>query len=141
MNDTYKSSAGFTVVELLTTLVIAALYIVVFFQMYTLVDGVSADANRLAQSNQITYQKVQQYENRNFSTIQVKNGTTLTEVEDFTSTLPAGLPAPKEAKVYTAEVTPTMKVVTVRTKYGNTLANPKRVIEYSVYIQESGLGR
>lgn len=132
---------GFTVVELLTTLVIAGIYITVFFQLYTLVDTVSSNAYRLALTNQVTYRKLQQYENRNFNDIQVLNGATLTEVEDFNGELPANLPGQKEAKVYTASITPTLKVLTVRVKYGNTTANPDRIVEYSSYIQQSGLGR
>jgi hypothetical protein len=133
--------SGFTVVELLTTLIIAALYMTMFFQLYTLIDTVSSNSHRLALANEVTYRKLQQYENKNFDDIQVVNGTNLAEIEDFKAELSTNLPGEIEAKVYTAEITPTLKVLTVRAKYGNTVADPDRIIEYSSYIQESGLGR
>lgn len=135
-----NGSAGFTVVELLVTLIIASLFITVFFQLFTLTDTLSSDSFQLAQADQITYRKVQQYENRNFSTIPVPGGTTPTQIEDFTSELPTTLPAPYKAIVLSAQVTPTLKALTIRTTYGLT-GSTQRIIEFADYIQQSGLGR
>lgn len=137
---TESKEQGFTIVELLATLIIGALYITVFFQLYGLVDRVSTDSYRLAASNQIVYEKLQEYENREFDSISILNGETPTEIEDFTSTLPSDLPDPVEAKVISAQITPTLKAVTVRATYGAS-GEGQRIIEYVSYIQESGLGR
>lgn len=132
-----QKESGFTIVELLATLIIGSLYVTVFFQMYGLIDRVSSDSYRLAQSNQTVYARVQEYENRAFADIPILNGETPAEVEDFTASLPNDLPDPVEAKVLTAQITPTLKALTVRATYGPT----GQIIEYVSYIQESGLGR
>lgn len=132
--------SGFTVIEVLVTLIIAALYVTIFFQLFTVADQVSGTSYLLAQADQITYRKVQQYENQSFATVPVLNGTTQTVVEDFTSELPANLPSPKSAQVLTAQITPTLKSVVVRTTYGPA-GSAQQVIEFSDYIQQSGLGR
>ncbi|HWZ66172.1 MAG TPA: hypothetical protein VNX65_05290 [Patescibacteria group bacterium] len=135
-----KGVPGFSVVELLVTLVITVLYVTIFFQLYTLSDTVTTTTYQLAQADQITYRKVQQYENRSFASIPVINGSTPTQVEDFTSELPTTLPAPYQAIVLTAQMTPTLKAVTVRTTYGPA-GSAQQVIEFADYVQQSGLGR
>jgi type II secretory pathway pseudopilin PulG len=135
-----RDLAGFTIVELLITLVIAVLYITIFFQLYTLSDTITTSTYQLAQADQITYRKVQQYENRSFAAIPILNGSTPTQVEDFTSELPTTLPSPYSAVVLTAQITPNLKAITVRTTYGPS-GSAQRVIEFADYIQQSGLGR
>lgn len=140
MRKTKNDQSGFTVIEVLVTLLIASLYITVFFQLYTLADTISSSSFLFAQADQVTYRKVQQYENRNFANVPVLNGTAQTVVEDFTSELPATLPAPKSAQVLTAQITPTLKSVRVRTTFGPA-GSSQRIIEFSDYIQQSGVGR
>lgn len=130
---------GFTTVELLSTLVIAALFIAIFYQLYVTIDVVATRANHLALANETTYGKLQQYENTSFQDITTPGGTTSAEVEDFTSNLPAALPGPKSAKVSTALLTPTLKAVNVKTTYGS--GGAAQIVEYTVYLQESGVGR
>lgn len=138
--QTSDNQSGFTVVELLITLIIAALFVTVFFQLFTLSDTISNASFQLAQADQITYGKLQKYENRSFAAIPVLNGNTPTQVEDFTSELPTTLPSPYVGQVLTAQITPTLKAVTVRTTYGPA-GSSQRIIEFADYIQQSGLGR
>lgn len=135
-----EKTNGFTVVELMVTLIIAALYVTVFFQLFTLSDTVSNASFQLALADQTTYGKLQQYENRSFAAIPVLNGSTPTQVEDFSSQLPTTLPKPYIGQVLTAQITPTLKAVTVRTTYGPS-GSSQRIIEFADYIQQSGLGR
>lgn len=138
--ETDLLDSGFTVVELLVTLVIAVLYVTMFFQLYTLSDTITTSTYQLAQADQITYRKVQQYENQTFASIPIINGSMPAQVEDFSPELPATLPKPYSAVVLTAQITPTLKAVTVRTTYGPS-GSAQQVIEFADYVQQSGLGR
>lgn len=130
-----QNQSGFTTVELLSTLIIAALFIAIFYQLYLVIDATVTKANYLAVANEITYAKVQQYENMSFNAIATPGGTSSAEVEDYSASLPTTLPGTETGKVSTALQTPTLKAVNVKTSYGT------QVIEYTVYIQESGVGR
>lgn len=135
-----EEQTGFTVVEVVATLIIAVLYITMFFQMYLLIDKVANDSYKLSTTNLTTYAKVAKYENKAFANITTPGGASYTEVEDYSSELLVGLPGTKSGKVYTAQISPTLKAVLVRTIYGETGSN-KRTIEYVTYIQQNGLGR
>ena|SRR5687768_14949022 len=139
MGANNKHSEGFSTVELLYTLVIAGMFLVMFYQTYVIAEALSGKAYDLARVNEKVYQKVQQYENRDFSTIPTPNGTTPTEVEDFAPELPDNVAQPVIAKVFTAALTPTLKAVNVKATYGS--GGSQRIVEYTTYIQESGLGR
>lgn len=134
-----KHSEGFSTVELLYTLIIAAMFLTMFYQTYVIAEALSGRAYDLARVNEKVYQKVQQYENREFTTISTPNGTTPTEIEDFVADLPDNIAQPATAKVFTAALTPTLKAVNVKATYGS--GNSQRIVEYTTYIQESGLGR
>lgn len=130
---------GFSTVELLSTLVIAAIFITIFYQLYVTINIVATRANHLALANEATYGKLQQYENTDFQDITTPGGVTSAEVEDFSASLPTALPSPRVAKVSTALLTPTLKAVNVKTTFGQDGA--AQIIEYTVYLQESGVGR
>lgn len=135
----HRPSAGFTTVELLATLIIAGTFVVVFYQLYATADVVATRSSMLARANDITYRKLQQYENTSFRTIPTPGGTTAAEVEDFTGELPDNMREGASAVVNTALLTPTLKAVNVKTTYG--VNGDQRIIEYTAYIQESGVGR
>lgn len=129
---------GFTTVELLTTLVIAAMFLAVFYQVYVAADVVATRARHLAVVNEAAYRKLQQYENSSFRSITTPGGTSPAQVEDFAADIPSTVPGPVTATVNTALLTPTLKAVNVRVAFGE---NGERIVEYTVYIQESGVGR
>lgn len=134
-----KSSKGFTTVELLSTLIIAAMFLAIFYQVYITGDAVSTRSYHLVLANEVTYRKLQEYENVEFQSITTPGGTTPTQVEDFADELPTNLPVPATAVVSTALLTPTLKAVNIKTTYGE--GATERIIEYTTYIQEGGIGR
>jgi hypothetical protein len=134
-----KNEEGFSTVELLTTLIIAAMFVTMFYQLYSMADTVTAQSNLLVSANYVTYGKLQEYEDKSFSNISTPGGTVSTDVEDFSASLPSILPKPISAKVKTALLTPTLKAVNVKATYGT--GGTQRIIEYTTYIQQSGLGR
>lgn len=131
--------AGFSTVELLSTLLIAAMFLAIFYQVYVTADGVATRSGHLSSANEVTYGKLQEYENRNFLLITTPGGTTPTQVEDFAASLPSDLPKPVTGTVSTAQLTPTLKAVDVKATYGS--GGGQQVIEFTTYIQESGVGR
>jgi len=134
-----KSNQGFTTVELLSTLIIAAMFLAIFYQVYVTGDAVATRSSHLVLANEVTYRKLQEYENREFQDITTPGGTTPTQVEDFADELPESLPVPTSAVVSTALLTPTLKAVNVKATYGEDAT--ERIIEYTSYIQEGGVGR
>lgn len=134
-----ESNKGFTTIELLSTLLIAASFLAIFYQLYITGDAVATRSNHLVLANQVTYGKMQQYENAEFQAITTPGGTTPTQVEDFADELPTNLPVPTTAVVNTALLTPTLKAVNIKTTYGE--GATQRIIEYTAYIQEGGVGR
>ena len=131
--------SGFSTVELLMTLLIAAAFLAIFYQLYITADSVATKSSHLTSANEVTYAKLQEYENKNFQSITTPGGTTPTQVEDFSASLPSSLPKPVTAVVNTAILTPTLKAVDVKTVYGS--GGGQQIIEYTTYIQESGVGR
>ncbi len=134
-----ERQSGFTTVELLSTLLIAAAFVAIFYQLYVTADGVSTRSAQLATANEVTYRKLQQYENSSFGAIDTPGGTMPTEIEDFSDDLPDNLPQPVTALVSTAILTPTLKAVNIKTVFG--AGGSQRIIEYTTYVQESGVGR
>jgi len=132
-------SQGFTTVELLSTLIIAGMFLAIFYNLYVTADSVASRSAQLAAANEVTYRKLQQYENKDFQDIATPGGTTPTQVEDFATEIAVNLPTPKTAVVNTALLTPTLKAVNVKTIYGT--GGKQTIIEYTTYIQESGVGR
>jgi Tfp pilus assembly major pilin PilA len=132
------AQTGFSTIELLTTLVVASIFLLVFYQIYVAADVVATRTSQLAAVNKVTYQKLQQYENTNFQLIATPGGTSPAQIEDFAAEIPSDTPGPVTAIVNTALLTPTLKAVNVKTTFGN---NGERIVEYTVYIQESGVGR
>jgi Tfp pilus assembly protein PilE len=130
---------GFTTVELLSTLIIAGMFLAIFYNLYITADAVSTRSARLVAANEVTYRKLQQYENKDFQDISTPGGTTPTQIEDFVSEMSSNLPTPVTSVVNSALLTPTLKAVNVKTTYGT--GGGQQIIEYTTYIQESGVGR
>ena len=53
--------SGFTIVELLTTIIVAALFVGVFYQMFVILVGVNANARNVAQASSLAYSNMRRY--------------------------------------------------------------------------------
>jgi competence protein ComGC len=144
-----KNEKGFTVVETLITLMVIGLSIGTFVQAFVSIKVISYKGLYVATANTLAYAKLQEYENKTFASIPVTAITapaTITEQEDFTSTMPSNLPKPVSAKVYSTNLSNTLKQVYVRIKFGERQGSTdctgqQRCIEYSTFIQLRGIGR
>lgn len=53
--------SGFTVVELLTTIIVATLFVATFYQMFVVLVGVNATARSISQANSLAYSNMRRY--------------------------------------------------------------------------------
>lgn len=133
-----KTQTGFTVVELMVTLFVVASTFIVIATTYSMVARLTDKSQDFLTANSIAHQKLQEYENEEFTNI--PSGPVETPFEnDFSSELPASLTGPREGKVFITAQTPTLKYVFVRVAYYST--GSKQILEYGSYIQQGGLSR
>ncbi len=57
----YKQQSGFTVAELLTTIIVAALFVAMFYELYVILVGVNANARNTAQASNLAYANMRRY--------------------------------------------------------------------------------
>ena len=140
MKERVHSEGGFSVVELLITLIVIGVVFGAFTTTFTSIQNINKKALDVNSASVSAFSKLEEYENKNFTTLPTTTpGGTLVEVEDFSSTLNTTLEAPRVGKVYVNTISPTLRQVVVTVEYGSGPA--KRVIQYATFIQRSGLGR
>ncbi len=140
MSTFHRNESGFSIVELLITLIIISMAFGAFMVAFTSIQGINKKALDINSANETAYSKLQEYENKTFATLPVTAPTgTLIEIEDFSSTLNTTLEKPRTAKVYVNTKSPTLKHVVVSIKFGN--GADQRIVEFSTLIQKNGLGQ
>jgi prepilin-type N-terminal cleavage/methylation domain-containing protein len=126
--------SGFTVVELLTTIVVAAVFVGVFYNMFVILIGVNATARNVSQASNLAYSNMRRYPTAastaltcSTSSTNLLNTTSIDsdypELGTITETVTASFPYGCTA-VYDV-----IKLVSVVT-YGT---NPKKV-SYATYV-------
>ena len=135
-----KNQYGFTIIELLITLMVLSIAFTSFMTIFLTIDGVSDRTFDLVTANDAAFTKMQEYENRDYLNIPVGDIASNYEVEDFTSSLSSDLKNPS-GKVFAQYegLSLTLKRVDVRVTYE--VGNDPKVIEYANLIQISGVGR
>ena len=134
------SSEGFSIVELLIALIIIGTAFGAFMVSFTTIQSINKKALDIAESNSLAFAKVQEYENKLFTSLPATTPSgTLQQVEDFSSSLPNSLEAPRVGKVYINSASNTMKQVVVTIEFGSGAS--KRTVQYANFIQRDGLGR
>lgn len=135
-----NQQGGFTIVELLITLIVIGVVFGAFMTTFTSIQNINKKALDVNAASVAAFTKLEEYENQNYTLLPATspNGE-LKEVEDFGSTLNTTLEAPRTGKVYINTISPTLKQVVVSVEYGS--GGAKRVIQYATFIQRSGLGR
>ncbi|OGL25665.1 hypothetical protein A3E49_01255 [Candidatus Saccharibacteria bacterium RIFCSPHIGHO2_12_FULL_49_19] len=134
------SKQGFTVVELLITLVVISVLFTAFTTSFSGLQNISKKGNDVTIASTRAFSKLQSYENLNYNTLPATAPAgTLVEVEDFSASLPTSLESPRVGKVYINSQTSSMKQVLVRVTFGS--GPSQRFIEYVTFIQRNGVGR
>jgi len=134
------SSHGFTVVELLITLVVIGVLFTSFTTTFAGLENISKKGNDVTLASTQAFSKLQTYENLNYTSLPTTAPAgTLVEVEDFSGSLPTSLESPRVGKVYVNSSTSSMKQVLVRVTFGS--GSSQRFIEYVTFIQKNGVGR
>lgn len=135
-----QNDGGFSVVELLITLVVVGVVFIAFTTSFTSVSNISKKGADVATAGQLAYAKLQEYENLNFTSLPNTAPTgTLQQVEDFSASLPGVLEAPRSGQVFINTSSPTLKQIDVKVTFGS--GATQRYIEYVTFIQKSGAGR
>lgn len=135
-----KNSDGFSVVELLITLVVVGVIFLAFTTTFAGVENISKKASDISTAGQQAYAKLQEYENLNFNNLPATAPVnTLQQVEDFSSSLPVVLQQPRSGLVYVNTKSNTLKQVVVKITFGS--GADQRYIEYDTMIQKNGVGR
>lgn len=134
------NQSGFSIVELLITLVVIGVLFGAFLVTFTSIQNINKKAIDINTANALAYAKVQEYENKNFTSLPATTPVgSLQQVEDFGSGLPKSLEAPRVGTVTVNTVSSTLKQVVVNIQFGS--GPSQRTIQYSTFIQKNGLGR
>lgn len=135
-----SAQRGFSVVELLITLIVVGVVFVAFTTSFAGIENISKKGTDIAIASQQTLAKLEEYENLNFNNLPTTAPTdTLQQVEDFSSSLPGVLETPRVGKVYINTKSNSLKEVLVKVTFGSGAS--QRYIEYITFIQKNGVGR
>ncbi len=135
-----QNSGGFSVVELLITLVVVGVVFIAFTTSFASISNISKKGTDIATAGQLAYAKLQEYENLSFASLPSTAPIgTLQQVEDFSASLPGVLEAPRSGLVYINTSSSTLKQVDVKLTFGS--GSTQRYIEYVTFIQKNGAGR
>lgn len=135
-----KNSEGFSVVELLITLIIIGVAFGAFMVSFVGIQNIDKKALDIASANSIAFAKMEEYENKVFTSLpNTTPAGTLQQVEDFSSSLPGSLQSPRVGKVYINSSSSTLKQVVVTIEFGS--GDSIRRIQYANFIQKNGVGR
>lgn len=131
---------GFSIVELLVTLVVIGTTFGAFMVTFTTIQSINKKALDVSRANSIAFEKVQAYENTIFTSLPDTTPVgTLQMVEDFSSSLPDTLQSPRVGQVFISTQSSTLKQIVVNITFGS--GEGQRRIEYGTLIQNNGLGR
>jgi prepilin-type N-terminal cleavage/methylation domain-containing protein len=145
MSDNYPGrhlhrNRGFTVIELLITLLVVGIVFLSFTTTFAAVSNISQKGSDIALASQAAFGKLQEYENLNYNSLPNTTPTgSLQQVEDFSASVPSNLESPRSGLVYINTSSNTLKQVVVRVTFGS--GPTQRYIEYTTFIQKQGLGR
>lgn len=131
---------GFSIVELLITLIVIGVAFGAFVITYTNIQNINKKAIDVSTANSLAFAKIQEYENKLYTSLNNTTPTgTLVEVEDFSSSLPSTFEKPRTGKVYINTMSGNLKQIVVTVQFGS--GPTQRVIQYADFIQRNGLGR
>lgn len=127
-----NSQRGFTITELLVTIVVFAILIPVFGGLINTIASLNDQARDRATINAFVENKVESLRSVSFTGL--TNGTV-----DFTNELPESIAAPRSATYVVSSVNPAIKQVDVVVTY--TDKSGPSSLEYRTYVGELGVGQ
>ncbi len=140
MSKIAKDSSGFSIVELLITLIVIGVVFGAFMVTFTSIQSINKKSTDMHAANTLAFAKAQQYENTAFNNLpNTTPQNSLQQVENFSSSLPSYLPSPRTATVHINTISPTLKQVVVNISYGS--GGNQQIVQYANFIQKNGLGR
>lgn len=140
MSKIVNDSSGFSIVELLITLIVIGIVFGAFMVTFTAIQSIHKKSTDMHAANTLAFAKVQQYENTSFNNLpNTTPQNSLQSVEDFSSSLPTYLASPRSGTVYINTVSPSLKQVIVNISYGS--GSGQQTVQYANFIQKNGLGR
>lgn len=127
-----NSQRGFTITELLVTIVVFAILVPVFGGLINTIASLNDQARDRATINAFVENKVESL--RSISFTGLTNGTV-----DFTSELPQSIAAPRSATYTVSSFNPAIKQIDVVVTY--TDKGGPSSLEYRTYVGELGVGQ
>jgi prepilin-type N-terminal cleavage/methylation domain-containing protein len=127
-----QKQSGFTIVELVVTMVILALAVPVMASLVSMLGSLNDRARDMAQLHALTEYKVEALRSIGFSGL--TNGTT-----SFTSELPATIATPRSASYTISSHSTSIKQVDISISYND--HGTTRSFGYRTYIGELGVGQ
>jgi prepilin-type N-terminal cleavage/methylation domain-containing protein len=124
--------SGFTIVELVVTIVILALSVPVMASLVNLLSSLNDRARDMAQIHALTEHKIEALRSMGFTTL--TNGTT-----NFTSELSSSIAAPRSATYTISSASSSVKQIDVSVSYND--HGTTRTLSYRTYIGELGVGQ
>lgn len=129
-----KREEGFTVVEVIVSVVVAGIFIIVMSTAVSSLNSLNARAEKLSIANGIAEAKIEELRSGSFLSLP-SDGT----VVDFTLELPDILPDPTSAEYTVTDISSSTKRVDVSVQYDDFKNN--RVLVFSTVIGELGVGQ
>lgn len=127
-----QNNLGFTVTELLVTVVVFAITIPVLASLVGLLDSMNDRARDMAAIHALVEHKVEAL--RSIGFVGISDGTT-----DFTNELPATVTQPRSATYTISSVNAALKQVDFAVSYND--HGTTRELNYRTYIGELGVGQ
>jgi prepilin-type N-terminal cleavage/methylation domain-containing protein len=127
-----QKQSGFTIVELIVTIVILALSVPVMASLVSMLSSLNDRARDMAQIHALTEYKIEALRSIGFSGL--TNGTT-----SFASELPSTIATPRSASYTISSHSTSMKQVDLTVSYNDHGAT--RSFSYRTYIGELGVGQ
>ncbi len=123
---------GFTMVELLVTIIVLSILVPAFVTMITTLDSINDRARDMAAVHALAEYKIEGLRSINFTGL--TNGTT-----NFTNELPATIAVPRSATYTVSSVNAALKQVDIAVSYND--HGSTRNLSYRTYIGELGVGQ
>jgi prepilin-type N-terminal cleavage/methylation domain-containing protein len=125
--------SGFTLVELIVTATLVAIFVVAVIQMFISIDNINRQSRNLALATQLAQRHMESYRNTGYASIPVS------PVDDFTSQMPSNLASPRSATATITEVNDGLKRVDIAIYYNE--GSKRKNVNISTLIAAQGIDK
>jgi len=139
-----RNEAGFSLIEIMLSLVLSSIVLMVGFQLLTLGSQLNTRTETLLAANSIAFAKIQEYENKTFDNIPASSSATPYQIEDFSAQMitdSGGFINSGTAKVYSNFEPSSGSLKKLNVIIDFQYGSRTRKIEYATFIQMGGVGR